>query len=118
MDHSCQPSACVSFSGYRLTVTCLRHVTSLTDLFISYCDTSLPTKLRREKLKRNYFFRQKRKNEKYQGYIFSIPPPQGNFLNALGGKLELDINSQQPSFKVFLLLFITQKSFLFSQSSN
>ncbi|XP_023323148.1 histone-lysine N-methyltransferase SMYD3 isoform X2 [Eurytemora carolleeae] len=57
MDHSCQPSACVSFSGYRLTVTCLRHVTSLTDLFISYCDTSLPTKLRREKLKRNYFFR-------------------------------------------------------------
>lgn len=56
MDHSCQPTAVVSFTGCRLSVTCLRDVLDLSQLFISYCDTQLPTHLRREKLATNYFF--------------------------------------------------------------
>lgn len=56
MDHSCQPTACVTFSGCRLTVTCLRDVDDVDQLFISYCDTSLPAHIRREKLYSNYFF--------------------------------------------------------------
>jgi len=57
MDHSCQPSATVSFKGNRLTVTCARPADDLSEVFISYCDTKLPTHLRREKLLRNYFFK-------------------------------------------------------------
>ena len=32
-------------------------VDDLSEVFISYCDTKLPTHLRREKLLRNYFFK-------------------------------------------------------------
>jgi len=56
MDHSCQPTAAVSFSGRRLTVTALRTLDSLDDLYISYCDPNLPTNVRRAKLEENYFF--------------------------------------------------------------
>ena len=37
-----------SFSGCRLTVTCVKGVTGLPDLYISYCDTTLPTHLRQD----------------------------------------------------------------------
>jgi len=56
MDHSCQPSAVFSFSGTRLTVTCTKDVSDLSELYISYCDTNLPTIMRKEKLRSNYFF--------------------------------------------------------------
>lgn len=56
LDHSCQPTASVSFSGRQLTVTANRSLANLGEAFISYCDTALPSSVRREKLLRNYFF--------------------------------------------------------------
>lgn len=56
LDHSCQPTASVTFSGRQLTVTANRPLASLNQAFISYCDPSLPSSVRREKLLENYFF--------------------------------------------------------------
>ena len=43
-------------------------VDDLSEVFISYCDTKLPTHLRREKLLRNYFF----KSVPIYSYSYSI----------------------------------------------
>jgi len=56
LDHSCRPSAAVSFNGPLLTVRALEPLDSLEDAFITYVDPDLPGPARREKLQSNYFF--------------------------------------------------------------
>jgi len=56
MDHSCQPTAEVSFTGNMLTVTSIKDVEDLSEVFISYCDSTHPTQIRQEKLYSDYFF--------------------------------------------------------------
>jgi len=56
MDHSCSPTAEVSFTGNRITVTLLRDVYDLSEVSISYCNSNQLTVARQEQLYNNYFF--------------------------------------------------------------
>ena len=56
LDHSCQPNCVVSFTGKNLTVTTTQQVSSLAEARISYLNPKLPTQLRLEKLRHNYYF--------------------------------------------------------------
>eukprot|EP00301_Raphidiophrys_heterophryoidea_P018505 c3500_g1_i1.p1 GENE.c3500_g1_i1~~c3500_g1_i1.p1 ORF type:complete len:433 (-),score=95.36 c3500_g1_i1:141-1439(-) len=55
-NHSCAPNCAFMFSGTSVVLMALTNIRANEEITVSYCDLSLPSRLRRTKLSNKYFF--------------------------------------------------------------